>query len=182
MIKFSDLKAMAPAYAELCKKIKNPKKNKKGVHNAAYADLDAVIETSKEILAEYGFAIIQHPTSEDHNIGIETMLLHESGEYILGNFKVPSAHTDPQKIGGLITYYRRYCLVAMLNLVGEIDDDADSISEHAKSVSKNQLATDGQKKFLFQLLGMDEYNQHKVFIETQMTKEQASKRIEELKK
>lgn len=134
MIEFSNLGKLAPAYKNVCSEIKNPAKNKKGVHNAPYADLDEVINVSKKVLAEHGFSLIQMPYSDEGKIGVETMLLHESGEWVKGCFATNSNLTDPQKVGGLITYYRRYSLVAMLNLVGENDDDADSISDHAQSV------------------------------------------------
>jgi hypothetical protein len=162
MIEFSDLKNMSKAYIKVCKEIKNPNKNKKGVHNAAYADLDQVIEVSKSVLAENGFSIIQYPNSGDDRIGITTMLLHESGEYIKGEFNVKFQSQDPQKVGGAITYYRRYSLVSMLNLVGENDDDADSISEHAKSVA-NKKPTIKQLNALYYKVtenncSVDDYN------------------------
>lgn len=136
MIEFSELKEMPKAYAKVCVEIGNPAKKRSGVHNAKYADLDEVINCSKKILAKNGFTIIQYPLTNDGKIGVETMLMHESGEYIKGSFCVPFNNNDPQKVGGAITYYRRYSLVAMLNLVGENDDDADSISQHAQGKSK----------------------------------------------
>ena len=41
-----------------------------------YADLGAVIETSRQILAKHGLAIIQTPVSDGDKIGVTTMLIH----------------------------------------------------------------------------------------------------------
>lgn len=136
MIEFSELKEMPKAYAKVCAEIENPKKNRKGVHNAAYADMGEVIRVSKKTLADNGFSIIQHPYTEDDKLGIETILIHESGEFIRAKFAVKIATNDPQKIGSAITYYKRYALVAFLNLDAEADDDADSVSQHAQGKSK----------------------------------------------
>jgi hypothetical protein len=43
------------------------------------------------------------------------------------------------------------------------------------------LATEGQRKALFAIMGKEEYTKHKSFIETKMTKKQASEKIEALK-
>ena len=183
MIEFSELKEMPKAYVKVCAEIKNPVKNKKGVHGAMYADMDQVIEVSKPVLSKHGFAIIQHPFTEDDKLGIETMMMHESGEYIRSKFSVKIATNDPQKIGSAITYYKRYALVAFLNLVAEADDDADSVSAHAQSRNNptNNLASDAQKYTLKNLMGK-QYVEHKDFIENKMTKKQASQKIEELMK
>jgi hypothetical protein len=126
--------------------INNPKKNAKGMHNAKYATLDEVISVSKKILADNGFSVMQSPYNDGEVMGVETMFLHESGEYIKGKFGSKFTSQDPQKAGGLITYYRRYSLSAMLNVASENDDDADSLKPASAG------ASDKQKKFLHTLI------------------------------
>lgn len=182
MIEFSELKELPKIYAKVCQQIENPAKKKNGVHNAKYADLDEVINCSKKVLANHGFTIIQYPLTNDGKIGVETMLMHESGEYIKGSFCVPFNNNDPQKVGGAITYYRRYSLVAMLNLVGENDDDADSISQHAQNVKNNAPQSDKQKKFLLDLLTQNNLNNPEIHFKLKdRTKAEISKYIELLK-
>jgi hypothetical protein len=147
MLEFSDLKKMPKALVKIQNEISNPKKNAKGMHNAKYATLDEVISVSKKLLANNGFTIIQSPYNDGEVMGVETMFLHESGEYIRGRFGSKFTSQDPQKAGGLITYYRRYSLSAMLNVASENDDDADSLKP------KNGAgASDAQKKYLHSLI------------------------------
>jgi hypothetical protein len=54
-----------------------------------------------------------------------TTILHESGERISGNMKLPE-NTSPQELGSWITYLRRYSLCAMLGIAADEDDDAGS--------------------------------------------------------
>ena len=146
MLEFSDLKEMPKALVKIQNEISNPKKNAKGMHNAKYATLDEVISVSKKLLANNGFTIIQSPYNDGEVMGVETMFLHESGEFIRGRFGSKFTSQDPQKAGGLITYYRRYSLSAMLNVASENDDDADSLKPGGST------ASDKQKKFLHTLI------------------------------
>jgi hypothetical protein len=63
-------------------------------------------------------------------INIETMLMHISGEWILGINSIPISKNDPQGAGSAITYARRYGLSAILGIHQE-DDDANSASGKA---------------------------------------------------
>lgn len=146
MLEFSDLKEMPKALVKVQNLINNPKKNAKGMHNAKYATLDEVISVSKKILADNGFSVMQSPYNDGEVMGVETIFIHESGEYIRGRFGSKFTSADPQKAGGLITYYRRYSLSAMLNVASENDDDADSLKPASAG------ASDKQKKFLHTLI------------------------------
>lgn len=179
MIEFSNLDKMPGALAKLQNEIKNPKKDRKGMHNAKYAQLDSVIDQIKEVTGKHGFSVIQLPFNDEKVFGVETMLLHESGEWIKGRYGGSMSSTNPQDYGKAITYFRRYALGALFNIAPEDDDDADSIA--VTSQKGNDLATEGQRKFLYSLMGMEEYNKNKVWIETKMTKAQATRKIEELK-
>lgn len=57
-----------------------------------------------------------------------------------------------------------------------------STKTNTNTSSKPDLASEGQKKALFAVMGKEEYTKHKEFIEEKMTKAQASKKIEELNK
>lgn len=96
-----------------------------------YADINEVLATVTKPLNELGVVIIQSPDSFNNlnqNIqGLRTKLYDtESGTYVecLTPFINP---TDMQKLGGAITYARRYSLIAMLGLEDE-DDDGNKAS------------------------------------------------------
>jgi hypothetical protein len=94
-----------------------------------YADLGAVIETVRPILAKNGLSVLQFPTSQEGRVGVRTVLMHESGEFmeevvslVPDNAKGLSVN---QSAGVTISYLRRYALAAILNLYTEEDIDGD---------------------------------------------------------
>ena len=187
MIEFSELKEMPKALCKLQSESRNPTRNKKA-YNYFYADMDEVLDCIKKPCADNGFSVVQMPYNQDDIVGVETMLLHESGEFIKAKFGSRLAKVDPQSLGSQISYYRRYSILALFNLSQE-DDDGASVSNKSKpqqqpqqqSQKNNAMASDSQKKCLFAVMGKDEYNKHKEYLEKKMTKEQADKKIKELK-
>jgi len=97
-----------------------------------YADLGAVIEAVEQPLWDNGIILIQRFTHDQGGAILVTELIHaESGQSIASAVPVVSKDpTDPQKMGGAITYYRRYSLLALLGLAPE-DDDGHSAAQPA---------------------------------------------------
>ena len=93
--------------------------------NSSYATLGAVIEAAKPSLTENKLCVIQNPYNEANAVGIETVILHESGEYIAERFAMPWKKVDPTEQGKLISYARRYALMSMLN-IPMVDNDFQS--------------------------------------------------------
>jgi hypothetical protein len=93
-----------------------------------YADLAAVLAAIQPALATQGIAIVQGVSMQRPQgssgliVLVETRLLHASGEWIATTLKLPSGEVAPQKVGSLITYLRRYGLVAMAGVASEDDD------------------------------------------------------------
>jgi hypothetical protein len=92
-----------------------------------YADIAGVIEAIKEPLAAQGLCYLQVLTHIDGKPALTTTLAHESGSYISGTVPLMGDLSDPQKFGGIVTYYRRYQLLGILGLATD-DDDAQSVS------------------------------------------------------
>lgn len=181
MIEFSNLKEMPQALNLLQAKVKNPARNKKA-YNYFYADMDTVLDCIRPVCNEFGFSVVQMPYNDDGVLGVETLLIHNSGEYIKGRFGSQLIKHDPQTVGSQISYYRRYSLLAIFNLSQEDDDGlaASSKKNTQQSQASTFLASDAQKKMLYSLMGMEEYNKHKIFIEEKMNKTQASEKIKAL--
>ena len=91
--------------------------------------------------------------NQDQDLGVETLIGHKSGQWIKGNFSDKKPTNGAQAVGSLITYFRRYSILSALNL-GQEDDDGASASSISNAPD---LATENQKKFLFKLMGMEEY-------------------------
>jgi len=93
-----------------------------------FASLPDVTKIVRPKLAEHGLIWTTMP-SRDTN-GVPTLrykLAHApSGEAEEGEMPLMLAKADPQGLGSAITYARRYCLLAVLNLVGDDDDDGNA--------------------------------------------------------
>lgn len=94
--------------------------------NSKYASLAAVMAVCREPLAKNGLAIMQLPRLTDSPgvVELETMLTHESGQYISTVWQMAPPKTDPQGLGSCLTYMRRYMLTALLG-IAQMDDDAN---------------------------------------------------------
>ena len=130
---------IASALARVQAEIKNPIKNQvnKGVQGTPkYANLeDTLSEYVRPIVTKHGISIFQ-PIKSDENgrVGVCTVLFHESGEFIEGDYVycdviVPLSKqgnkilTEGQATGVCITYLRRYSLNAALGINGDKDTD-----------------------------------------------------------
>jgi len=114
---------LAAALVKVACQIENPHKNSTNpAFRSRYADLAEIINTARTLLAEHGVVVVQSPGMDGACATVETMLLHESGEWIRGVAACPLQKADPQGVGSAITYLRRYSLAAMLGLAQEDDD------------------------------------------------------------
>ena len=87
-----------------------------------YADLASVIEAIKVPLSENGIAFVQATDFEDSAVIVETILLHESGEWISGKLRMQPTKNDPQGVGSAVTYAKRYGLQAIAGVPSDDDD------------------------------------------------------------
>lgn len=91
--------------------------------------LDTLMEKVLPALNKHGLALVQAPSHIDGTPALATTLIHvESGEQIQTVMPLMLAKNDPQGQGSAITYARRYALMAILGLVADTDDDANSAS------------------------------------------------------
>ena len=104
-----------------------PKDAKNPFYHSEYVTLDKLIISTRDILQKNGLSVMQFPLSVDGKIGIQTILLHESGEFIESEplYMTPAKLNDPQAAGSIISYLRRYSYQAILNLNTGEDDDAN---------------------------------------------------------
>jgi len=114
--------ALTKAQSEMGGAIKD---SKNPFFKSSYADLTSVIKAIKEPFANNGLAYIQMPINDGHDVGVSTRLIHESGEWIEERFTTPLQKIDPQSVGALLSYYRRFCLQAMAG-IPSVDDDGQS--------------------------------------------------------
>lgn len=87
-----------------------------------YADLSSVMRVIKEPFANNGLSFVQFPLCDGQSAGVETILMHESGEWLQSEYLMPLVKRDPQGSGSAITYAKRYALQAMCGIPSEDDD------------------------------------------------------------
>ena len=87
---------------------------------------------------------------------VETVLMHESGEWISSVSGSPIVKQTPQGVGDAITYLRRYSLAAMAGLAQE-DDDGNS---HSSSAGNKTPVIDDNKEWYTD----DLFEQHSSYI------------------
>lgn len=96
-----------------------------GAFDYKYAPMEEVLNATRDALRKNGLTVIQHVIGENGQLGIETVIAHESGETMSSKFLASPVKNDPQSIGSFITYMRRYAYMSVLGLAPE-DDDAQS--------------------------------------------------------
>jgi hypothetical protein len=101
-----------------------------------YASLGAMIETARPVLAAHGLSVSQIVVSYEGQIGVETVLMHTSGEWISNTAILPAGEekgkSTAQVAGSLITYLRRYSYAAILGLYADEDTDGNAPQQNAK--------------------------------------------------
>jgi hypothetical protein len=94
-----------------------------------YAPLNEILNEVRPLLSKHGLAIIQNTMSIEDRIGIQTIIIHSSGENIASDILLLKADKDTaQGQGSAITYGRRYQVSAMLSIASEDDDDGNHAS------------------------------------------------------
>lgn len=121
--------AMVAVQSELQPAIKD--KLNPGFKGAKYADLNAVWDAARPYLTKNGIAVLQFPSEAAPGfIGLVTILMHVSGEYIEEKLVIPLSKQDPQGAGSGLTYARRYAFSGALGIVADEDDDGNAASRY----------------------------------------------------
>ena len=111
--------------------LENVEKAKAG-HGYKYATLGHCIDAAKVTLAKNGLSVVQLLGNDDKgNNTMQTVLGHESGEYISSMCVLPvaklaggGAGNPAQVMGASITYMRRYQYAAIIGLAQDDTDGA----------------------------------------------------------
>ncbi len=117
-------------------------------YHSKYADLAEVWDTCRKPLTDNGLSFVQAIGAESGaftvatvkgkdgrditmmRLSVTTRLLHSSGQWIEDIITMP-VETDPQAIGRVTTYIRRYAVMAMCGVAPE-DDDGESAAERGQ--------------------------------------------------
>ncbi len=139
-----NIEAIAKAMIVAQGKMEPARKNSTNpAFRSKYADLAAVVDAVMPSLTAAGIAGVQSASSVADESGltvrVESLFLHESGQWIRADLALRPTKSDPQGVGSAITYGRRYLLLAMAGIAPE-DDDGNAASKAAPRPAPAQPA------------------------------------------
>lgn len=132
----SNINELAGALVEFHKRIGSIKKDSNNpFFKSKYASLNTLLDNAIPILCEVGLTVVQVP---EHTNSLTTYLIHaKSGQLIQSTYEMAGNKNTAQEQGSLLSYMRRYSLLAILNLnVSEGEDDdgnAATFGSHKKA-------------------------------------------------
>jgi hypothetical protein len=131
----------------------------------SYADINALLETVEPILHENGLVLLQ--PVKDHIVFTQIIDI-DSGDMIESWMQLPEI-TDPQKLLGAITYFRRGTLQSLLALQS-VDDDGNSATATVKA--PNPSLSDEQFKKALDAISKGKYTLDQLKSSYSLTKDQ----------
>lgn len=153
MNKSESIKEIATA---LCKFQGAVEKIKKTTTNpffkSKYANLADILDVIRQPLVDNGLSFVQFPKGHHE---LETMLMHISGEWMAETYTMTPTKNDPQGLGSVITYQRRYALGAILGLNIDEDDDGNKASRPEKE-KKSDLTPELEKQLTQSIALLDQ--------------------------
>ena len=110
------------------------KDSKNPFFKSSYFDINQLVDKLLPLLKENKLLLLQPIVKNEVYAIIQDT---ETDGRVVSSIPLPEIH-DPQKIGGAITYYRRYALVSLLGLQADDDDGNTATGKTNQRVKSNQ--------------------------------------------
>lgn len=107
------------------------KDSKNPFFKSSYFDINSLLAEVKPILNKHGVVLLQALTNLDGKPALDTALVFDDNSKLTSIVPLPNLE-DAQKMGGAITYYRRYALQSLLALEAEDDDGETAVGRPTK--------------------------------------------------
>ena len=152
MRKSESIVELSKALAKFQEEVKQPLKDKNNpFFKSKYVPLEIVVEAITDVAPKNGLSFVQWALNDENGrVGVATMLMHESGEWI--EFDAVHMKADKetaQGAGALITYLKRYSLSAVFGITSDQDDDGNGASGNKAPKSATQAEIGNLKKEIF---------------------------------
>lgn len=114
---------------------------------SSYATFASVIEAVREPFAANGLSFVQGTSSCGESYTVRTMILHASGQWLASSLSATPSKHDPQGVGSLVSYLKRYGLQAMCGIAAS-DDDGEAACGRAapKEATKSESKAESKKE------------------------------------
>src|SRR5699024_6514320 len=149
MRKSDSIAELSKALAKFQSEVKQPLKDKNNpFFKSKYVPLENVVEAITQEAPNHGLSFVQWALNDEQGrVGVATMLMHESGEWIeFGSVHMKADKETAQGAGALITYLKRYSLSAVFGITSDQDDDGNSASGNKIAKSATQAEIGNLKK------------------------------------
>lgn len=148
--------ALAKAQAEFpaIPRSKNVKVvSQKGTYTFNYAPFEDILRATKEARAKNGLAFVQSATND----GMETVVLHSSGEWLASTVPMQIQQAGMQGMGSALTYASRYGFCKAFGIQADDDDDGNAADgNHVEEKKVSSISGAGVKQDAFDSLEADE--------------------------
>jgi len=198
MNKSESIVEISKALAKFQGEVKQPLKDADNPYfKSKYVPLENVVESISSIAPNHGLSFVQWALNDENGrVGVATMLMHESGEFIeFDPVFINAEKQTPQGAGSLITYLKRYSLSAVFGITSDQDDDANESSGNNKNTQKNNKnLSEAQVKRLYAIgksvqvnaadikkVIMNDYNKTDVALLTKKEYDEVCSRLESKK-
>lgn len=145
------IKEIAAALAKFQEEVEQPFKSANNpFFKSKYVPLENVVEVINKFGPKNGLSFTQWPSvNEENRIGVSTLLMHSSGEFIeFDPIFMKSEKDTAQGAGSVITYLKRYSLSAVYGITSDEDDDGNGASGGGPRQPQTPSVTDKQKATL----------------------------------
>lgn len=144
----NDIAELAKALCKIQAEIKDAEKDTSG-YGYKYADLSQVLSIIRPLASKYGVTYTQHPVNDGESICVETLVLHESGQWMSSKLCMSlmqaKGMNSAQAAGSVISYIRRYVLTSIFGIT-QSDDDASQGQHAQQKHNANQKPSYAQAK------------------------------------
>ena len=107
-----------------------------------YININGVLTAVQPYLEKNKLVLLRPINISDDKIKIETIIKSIENDEELKTESIIPWDADPQKVGSIITYYRRYALISLLGLYTADQEDDDANKAVNKTQQANQETTD----------------------------------------
>ena len=149
MRKSESIVELSKALAKFQEEVKQPLKDKNNpFFKSKYVPLENVVEAITDVAPKNGLSFVQWALNDESGrVGVATMLMHESGEFIeFDPVHMKADKETAQGAGALISYLKRYSLSAVFGITSDQDDDGNSASGNKAVKSATQAEIGNLKK------------------------------------
>jgi len=198
MNKSESIVEISKALAKFQGEVKQPLKDADNpFFKSKYVPLENVVEAISSIAPNHGLSFVQWALNDENGrVGVATMLMHDSGEFIeFDPVFINAEKQTPQGAGSLITYLKRYSLSAVFGITSDQDDDANESSGNNQNNQKNNKnLSEAQVKRLYAIgksvqvnaadikkVIMNDYNKTDVALLTKKEYDEVCSRLESKK-